>query len=110
MKFKKFLNREKLTEMAKKLSICEVLTPYQKELLKITEVAILDVDKKLYDIALSFITKKINVKKKDLIYIGYSDLSWSKPGRKLLQFNIMDPNHLQYKSTVSYDTDPKNRR
>ena len=88
----------------KNLNGYNMLSAYQIELFKIDEGAKIDVDKKLYDLALSAIIKKSGVKKKDLEYIGFSDLSWSKAGGKLLQFNVTDKNHELFKSTLSYNT------
>lgn len=55
----------------------------------------------MLDTAYLYVMDKHNVQKEDLSFIGISDNSKLKLG-DLYHFNIMNPSHKSYQSTVTY--------
>jgi len=49
-----------------------------------------------------FLARKFGVRIKDLHYIGATDCSFMSEGAFLMQYNIMDINHVSFQSTVAY--------
>lgn len=57
--------------------------------------------------AIKHLSKSEKVKPKDLEYIGSEDYRTNGEGSILIHFNIMNPRHKRYKSTIAYKIDTK---
>jgi len=104
MKFKQFLYKQKVINEIENINKCIILNDFQMELFEIflNEKTNVKVNTNIIKIAIKFLTKKFGLKEEDFTYIGFTDLSLIKKGAKLLQFNIINPNHKSYKSTVAF--------
>lgn len=104
MKFQHFLLKVKIDNELNNTNESFILNDYQKELFKVSinEKGPISLDKKIMTAAYNELSKRFGIKKEDLDYIGYTDLSFIKDGAKLLQFNIINKNHKSYKSTVAF--------
>jgi hypothetical protein len=55
------------------------------------------------EIGMKEICEEKNVRAQYVDYIGYTDVAFMKgDNAKMYQFNILDPNHPDYKSTVAW--------
>lgn len=101
MKFNNYIKEEILNSIEEDYFI---LSEYHIKLFKLDEkgVTIPNIHRKIVEKAIDYLTKKFNLGKNDLEYIGFTDLDFIKKGSKLFQFNILKKGHEKYGSTVAY--------